>query len=385
MGETPPVSQRPTPHTRRPSKPKASLPLYAVIMAGGEGTRFWPHSRRRNPKQLLRLTGRHSLLQETARRMRRLVPWKRILVVTNQLHAAAVRRQLPKLDRQQILVEPQGRNTLPCAALAAEWVAQRDAEAVLIVAPADHVINDVQGWRRAMETAVSVAVEHSVLVTCGVVPTRPETGYGYIEIGPALRRRDGVSWVRRFREKPGPGAAARYAASQRFLWNSGVFVWRLSTFRSLVQQCAPAVAGALRGVWQLPPNRRATALRAAYRKVPDESLDVGLLEPASRRRGAAQVAVVRAGFDWSDVGSWGALPEVLEQDGAGNVVSGRVIAIDAHDTVVVGADRLIALVGLRDVIVVDSGDALLVCARNRAQEVRLVTEELRRRGWRQLL
>jgi mannose-1-phosphate guanylyltransferase/mannose-6-phosphate isomerase len=376
---------RPSLVARHPRSPASSPPIFAVILAGGQGTRFWPRSRHRTPKQLLRLKGRHSLLQETARRMRRLVPWSRILVVTNQSHAAAVRRQLPRLSSRQVLVEPRGRGTLPGAALAARWVARDHDDAVLIVAPADHVIKDGDGWLRTMRTGVSVAAEHPVLVTFGVPPARPETGFGYIECGRPIAGPARAHLVRRFHEKPSARAAARYL-ERRFLWNSGMFVWRLSTFFDALRQHAPRIHDIMRRVWNGPTaTSQAASVRAAFRQLPAESIDVGLLEAAARSSRGPRVAVVEAGFDWCDAGSWGALGELLQQDRQGNVVSGRVLAIDTESSVLVGGGRLIAAVGLRNMIVVDSDDALLLCPQDRAQDVRLVIEELRRRNWRRYL
>ena len=358
---------------------RATLPRYAVVMAGGQGTRFWPRSRARVPKQLLRITGRHTLLQDTVRRLVPLCSWRRILVVCSKEHAADVRRQLPRVPAEQILVEPIGRNTAPCIALAAEWIADRVGDAVMIVAPADHVIQDESMLRSTLRAAGDVATAHSCLVTIGIEPTRAETGYGYIELGQIISRRPESFWVHRFHEKPAARLAARYVAGGRHLWNSGIFVWKVSAFRAALQRCLPGVAKLLAGIWQ-SPREEMQRLRRAYRTLPSISVDVGVMQPiAAMRHTPVRVAVVRARFDWNDVGSWDAMPEIWGCDAAGNATEGMLIAIDATGAVVYSPDRLVALVGVKDVIVVDSPDALLVCARERAQDVRRISAVLKQR------
>lgn len=365
---------------------RQGLPCYAVIMAGGQGTRFWPRSRRRVPKQLLSLTGRTTLLQDTAQRLRPLFGWRRMLVVTNAEHAAAVRRQLPSVPVDQILVEPMGRNTLPCIALAAEWITTRVADALMVIVPADHAIKDASGLRRSLKAACDLAAQRDCLVTIGVQPTRAETGYGYIEIGEAV---DGggreTCWVRRFHEKPSSPVAKRYVASGRHLWNSGMFVWKTSVFRQAVALCVPAIPRLMNGLWRSPRGRR-ERLRRAYRKLPSVSVDVAVMQPISAQAASTpRVAVLRLDCDWNDVGSWEAVPELWGRDESENAALGKMLAIDAKGCIVYAPDRLVVLVGVNDLIVVDSKDALLVCARDRAQDVRQVAVELKRRGWTQYL
>jgi mannose-1-phosphate guanylyltransferase len=355
-------------------------------MAGGQGTRFWPRSRRRVPKQLLAITGRHTLLQETARRLVPLFSWRRLLVVTNSAHAAAVRRQLPQLPADQILAEPEGRNTLACIALAAEWIRQQAADATMAVVPADHIITDAARLRRTLQSALALADSHDCLVTLGIAPTRPETGYGYIEAGRAIGGRTAPAhWVRRFHEKPAAALAKRYVASGRYWWNSGMFVWKASVFQAAVERCVPGVAKALCGVWRSSrgvPQR----LQRAYRRLPSVSVDVALMQPITRLRPPApRVAVVRADFDWNDVGSWNAMPDVWGCDAAGNASIGGLVSVDAGDSIVYCPDRLVALLGVHNLIVVDSPDALLICPRDRAQDVREVTRALQHRGWQRYL
>ncbi len=360
----------------------AQLRSYGVIMAGGQSTRFWPLARRRRPKQLLSIIGRRTLLQETARRLLPLIPWRRMLVVTAAEHADEVRRQLPRVPANQVLVEPMGRNTAPCIALAAEWMATRCRDALMVVVPADHVIKDASRLRRALAVAGRVAGQGECLVTIGIQPDRPETGYGYIELGRPIdgRSRDAFG-VRRFHEKPVAAVAKRYAVSGRHLWNSGMFVWKVSVFRDALQRCLPAVHRALDGVWRSPGGGAERRLRRIYRNLPSVSVDVGIMQPMSRRRGAPHLAVIPAELGWTDAGSWTALADLLGRDGYGNTTVGKVLAIDARDSVVYCPQRLVALVGVKDLIVAEKDDAILVCARERAQDVRGVPDELKRRSW----
>jgi mannose-1-phosphate guanylyltransferase len=359
----------------------ARLARYAVVMAGGHGTRFWPRSRGHVPKQLLRITGRHTLLQQTVRRLVPLCSWRRIVVVCSREHAAEVRRQLPRVPAEQILVEPIGRNTAPCVALAAEWIAQRAGDALMIVAPADHVIQDASRLRQTLGLACELAESRECLVTVGIDPTRAETGYGYIEAGQVIdRRRPGALWVRTFHEKPSAQRAKRYIAGKRHLWNSGIFVWKASVFRAALQRHLPDVSERLGGIWSASRDQR-HRLRRAYRALPSVSVDVGIMQPvASARRSPTPVAVVRARFDWNDVGSWGAMPEIWGCDEKGNATVGTILPIETTGSVVYSPDRLVALVGVRDMIVVDSPDALLICPRERAQDVRRISEVLKQRG-----
>ena len=375
------------PHVR---KAPGELPRYAVIMAGGQGTRFWPRSRRRLPKQLLQITGRSTLLQDTVRRLLPLFSWRRILVVTNRDQAEEVRRQLPRVPPGQILVEPVGRNTAPCIALAAEWIATRETDAIMVVAPADHVINPAAALRRTLAAACDLAVKTNALVTVGIKPTRAETGYGYIELGDVVDHHSSQArWVRRFHEKPSAAMARRYVGSRRHLWNSGMFIWRASVFRRALERCLPEVRQALDGVWPAARGSKRMSSRAGeqrlgrvYRKLPSVSVDVAILQPLTAVRDSApHVAVVPARFDWSDVGSWGAMPEIWGRDQRGNAAIGKVLAVAARDSIVYSPERLVALVGVKDLIVVDSADALLICARGHAQDVRKVTDELKQRGW----
>lgn len=349
---------------------------YAVIMAGGAGTRFWPHSRRRLPKQFLTLGGRRSLLQAAVERLRGVVHPARVLVVAPRDLAGLVRRQLPALPQDNLLVEPAARGTAACLAWAAAAVTRRDPTAAMAAMPADHVISDKARFRRCLARGFEIAEREDCSVAFGVRPVGPETGYGYIEIGAPLRRTvPRVDWAARFVEKPDRATAEEFVASGRYLWNAGIFVWRVPVLRAGLQVHAPEVAR----VMDMPRSGgRASSLAPAYRRLPVVSIDVALMERTER------VAVVTAGFDWTDAGSWSAMPALWGVDADGNAARGKVLLVDSRGTVAFGATRLVAVVGAEDLIVVDSPDAVLVCPRGRAQDVRHLVERLARGPYRRL-
>jgi mannose-1-phosphate guanylyltransferase len=340
-------------------------------MAGGAGTRFWPRSRGRSPKQLLSILSEESLLQETIARIAPLVARDRLLVVTARDQAAAVRAQLAG-RRVAVLSEPAGRNTAAAVALAATVIARRDPGAVMVVLPSDHAIRDLVRFRADVRLALDVAERRGALVTLGSEPTRPETGYGYLCVGARIAGERGrVAWVDRFVEKPPRARAEALLRAGNVLWNTGVFAWRVDAILAALRRHLPSVVRAL----DAAVGRGARALAAAYARLPAVSIDTGVLERAER------VAVVRARFRWTDVGSWAALEPLWTSPGNGrNAVRGRALPIDSHGCLVDSPTRLVALLGVEDLVVVDSPDALLVCRKDRAQDVRLVVDELRRRG-----
>ena len=339
-------------------------------MAGGSGTRFWPSSRRRVPKQLLAIGGRRSLLADTVARLRPLVAPARTHVVTAVDHAAAVRRELSGVPRANVIVEPQGRNTAAAIALAALRLAAIAPDAVMAVLPSDHVIGDPSAFRATLARAFDVAERSDALVTLGVAPTHAETGYGYIAIGPPLDGVPGAHAVARFIEKPDRARAEALVASGDVLWNAGIFAWRVERILAELERRLPDVVRPLARAVELGS---ASALARAYRQLPAVSIDTGILEHADG------IAVVRASFPWSDVGSWAAVASLWRRDGAANATRGAVVAVDSEGCVVDAGSRLVAVLGVRDLVVVDTPDAILVCPTGRAQDVRLVVDELRRR------
>lgn len=341
---------------------------YAVIMAGGAGTRFWPLSRAARPKQFLQLTGRGTMLQETAKRLRGVVPRSRVLVVAPAAQARMVRQQLPWLAARNLIIEPAPRGTAACLALVAAAVARRSPSASMVVLAADHAIADVAALRDCLRRAFAVA-EDGWVVTFGIPPTAPETGYGYVRVGAPLdRQRPRVLRAVRFVEKPDLRTARRFLASGDYRWNSGMFAWRIDVFREAVAQHAPAIAAAADAM----VRRGDAAARRAFKALRGEPVDVAVLERAQR------IAVVEATFDWSDVGSWAAMAALWGTDAAGNAQRGPALVIDCRNTTVRADRRLVAVLGTDDLVVVDTPDALLVCPRARAQDVRAVVAALAR-------
>ncbi len=356
--------------------------LHAVIMAGGRGTRFWPLSTSRRPKQLLPIVSERTMIQETAARIRPLVPAERTWVVTGADQAEEVARQLAFLDPDRILVEPVGRNTAPAIGLAAVHLLARDPAAVMAVFPADHAIGDAEAFRAALSAAARAAAEHETLVTLGVTPSRPETGYGYIESGPAAATIAGLTCheVAAFREKPDLETARRYVEGGRHAWNAGIFVWRASVIREEIAAHLPALARALADPALVRGGAAAeAALAAAYAAIEPISIDYGVLERSRR------IWMLPVDCGWNDVGSWTALYDVRPRDAAGNVVAGDVVLADTRNAVVHAGGPLVALVGVEDLIVISTPEAVLVCARDKAQDVRKIVLELERRGRTDLL
>lgn len=339
-----------------------------MVLAGGSGTRFWPRSRARAPKQLLPVLGGRSMLAETVMRISPPVPRDRVLVVTGRAHAATVRRQLPRLPRRALLIEPEARNTAAAIALAALRVARRTPDAVMAVVPADHAIGDVRAFRRDLTLALKIAARSPVLVTIGLRPARPETGYGYLRLGAPVRGTRGrAACVTAFIEKPSRTRAAALLAQRNVLWNSGIFAWRVTTILDALRAYLPAVVGPLeRGAGH--------HLATIYPRLPSISIDRGVLERAER------VVAVRGRFPWSDVGSWASLAALWSGDNGRNAVRGLALPIDSRGCLVDSPERLVAILGVDDLVVVDTPDAVLVCRKDRAQDVRLVVEALRRRG-----
>lgn len=321
------------------------------------------------------------MLQETVERARAVAPAERILVVTAASLVAAVRRQLPLVPPGNVIGEPIGRNTAACIGLAAVRIEREDPDGVMIVLPADHLVSGRAEFRQAVRLAAELAADGH-LVTIGIPPTRPETGYGYIEWGRAIPNTgQEAGWAASFTEKPTPSRAKRFVGTGRYLWNSGMFAWRASRILGEIDEHMAALGRQLAKVRPVAgtPRERAV-LRRVYPAMPAISVDNGILERADR------VTVVRGRFGWSDVGSWAAMEGIwrsTEQDG--NAIRGRAITVDARGCIVSAPERIVALCGVRDLVVVDAPDAVLVCHKSRAQDIRLIVRELERRGLEQLL
>ena len=345
--------------------------MFAIVMAGGSGTRLWPLSRRRSPKQLLALTGETSLLQQSVARLANLLKPHDIYVITSQAHVRATQAQLPQLPADNVLGEPLARSTAVAAGLATV-LARRESDEVALVLPADHHVADADAFVEALREAV-VTAERGYLVVLGVVPTHPATGYGYVTRGEQLFA-TGTAAVTSFVEKPNPKAAKELVAAGA-LWNAGVFVWSGYAFRQALERFQPALAEALDQIGRIPrtPGWQTDA-RGILEPLPAINIDSGIAEPAAAE---GRMAVVGLDAGWSDIGSWSALLEALSrQSGKSLVASGQHLDRGSERVLVHGGERLVVTVGLHDVIIVDTPDALLVCARDRAEEIKPILDEI---------
>jgi mannose-1-phosphate guanylyltransferase len=354
--------------------------VHAVILAGGAGERFWPASRVHRPKPLLRVAGGRSLLEATLERARRAAGPGQVWLVCGHEHAREM-RAASGLPRQRVLVEPRRCNTGMAVGLAATVIARQDSDAIQVVLPADHVIPDAAGFARAMRLAVAAAARADSLVTLGVRPRRPETGYGYIHLGPRLDPPfQALHRVRRFVEKPDRARARRYLAGGRHLWNAGIFVWRATGILDEIERCAPELHRNLAPLRGVSSRGLPAAVRRAYRGASRLPIDVAVLERSRR------VASLPVDFHWSDVGTWESLAEELGvSEDVTRVIGGEVLLDDAPGNLVWSQDRLVVLLGVEGLAVVDAGDALLVTRLERSSEVRRLLPRLRQRGRSKLL
>jgi len=346
-------------------------------MAGGSGTRFWPLSREKFPKQVLKVVGAQSLIQETVARLDGLVAPERIVVVTNRTQRRLISSQLPGLNAHNFVLEPSARNTAACIGLAAIHIRRIDPDAVMVVLPSDHLVRDNRMFHQAVETAIDVARNFDGLVTFGIPPSRPETGYGYIQIE---RSGDGlpemVHRVRAFAEKPNVETARRFVSSGDFYWNSGIFVWHVARILSEMEEHLPEQYHQLEAIdraWGSPSYPR--TLLSRWARIKPISIDYGVMEVAS-----APIFMVEGDFGWSDVGSWDELYRINDANHQGNVEMGESVLLDAESNLIYSPDRLTAVIGLKDILVVNTPQATLICPLSRAQDVKQLVERLKREG-----
>ena len=348
--------------------------IYALILAGGSGERFWPLSRRARPKQLLRLVSSKTLLEETVERLSGLVPRERILILTNVEQEAAARELLGDFPKENILAEPEKRDTAAAVALGTGWVAARDHSATMVVLPADHVIKDTGAFHNTVSLAALAAEEKGALVTIGIKPTSAFTGFGYIEQGETVRLRQGgedgeIHRVLRFREKPNTELAESFVRQGNFRWNAGMFVWSVPTVLSEFNRHAPELADFISQI--RAPGKFEKVLSERFSKLPKISFDYAIMEKADR------VLVVEASFDWDDVGSWRAVAHYFTHDATANSANCTLTAIDATNNIVFDEQGMnIALLGVHNLIVVRTRDAVLVCHRHQAEKIKNLVGKL---------
>jgi len=352
--------------------------VYAIIMAGGAGERLWPQSRRSHPKQLLSLWGRESLIQASFRRLSGFINSSNILVVATESLSSGIKAHLPEMPSSNVIEEPVGRNTAPCLVLAALHV-QKFGNPVMVIVPSDHIIKDETKFTGVIQSAVKIAQDYEGIVTVGIAPTAPETGYGYIHRGDPFKPDKEIYRVKRFEEKPDRATAERYLADGNYFWNSGMFVVRVSVLLDLVQKHLPGLYAGLPELRRALENRDRVLLRQCYERLESISIDYGIMEKADN------VLMVPGNFGWDDVGSWTALERIRTRDKRGNVINGEHAGVDTSNCIIQGESKLIATVGLQNFIIVETKDIILVCPKNRAQDVKLLVKRLEKEGKNQYL
>ena len=349
--------------------------ISVVIMAGGKGERFWPKSRTNLPKQFLSLTDDgKSMIQHTVERLRGLVEIENIYVVTNKLYESLIIEHIPNLPFENIIIEPESKNTAPCIGLAAVHIAKKDPESKMIVLPSDHLIKFNEIFLDTLRIGLDVVEDGESIVTIGITPNYPETGYGYINFkkGVLTHELTNVYEVLKFVEKPNLEKAKQYLTSGEYLWNSGMFIWKVSTILKCFEELLPEVYAGLKEIEsKLNTEEYLETLKKVFSEIPSESIDYGIMEKAKN------IYVIPGNFGWDDVGSWLSLERINNTDHDGNIISGNVVTINTKNSIIQGSKKLIATIGLENIIIIDTDDALLICNKDRTQEVKEVIANLK--------
>ncbi len=365
---------------------------YAVIMAGGVGARFWPKGSSRLPKQFLKIANENeSLIQMAYKRLESLFHDRRIFVVTNFAYKNEVRKQLPRIPEENIICEPIGRNTAPCIGLACLFISQVESKGNVLVVAADHLINDEKEFQRIVKAGLKFARTHGGIVTLGISPTKPETGFGYIQFDPdkeievEIEKEGGfevekIYKVKTFAEKPNIEVAKAFLESGDFLWNSGMFIFRTDTMRDEIQNHMPDLFESLARLSQsILSNDFPKQLEAEYAKMKSVSIDYGVMEKSQN------VFIIKSNFGWNDVGAWDEVYNIKDKDPDGNVRQGMTVTINTKNCLIINDQKIVAAVGVEDLIIVDTDNGLLICKRGDAQRVKEVTDYLKRKGLDQFL
>lgn len=350
--------------------------MYAVIMAGGAGTRFWPRSRYKHPKQLLRIIGKRTMIQSTIDRLEPLIDRDQTFIVSTSIIRDEILHQLPFLKPENLLVEPKGKNTAPCIGLAAVIIKKLDPEAVMAVLPADHHIKEEQKFRTILAAAEKVAMKNESLVTIGIAPTYPATGYGYIQYNGQIDEVSGIPVynVKTFAEKPDVKTAESFINSGDFLWNSGIFIWKVNTILKEIEDALPELYDGLLEIEQaLGTKSQDEVINKVYCQIKSISIDYGVMEQARH------VHVLKGDFGWNDVGSWEEVYQISKKDDHENVASGEHVFKDTHGCLIDVPHKFVAAVGIEDLIIVDTNDAMLICRRDQAQHVKELVDQMKKK------
>jgi mannose-1-phosphate guanylyltransferase len=354
------------------------MKIFAVLMAGGVGTRFWPRSRSSSPKQVLNIINHESLIQGTFRRLQGVIEPSQLFVITNTIQKRIIKTQIPQLENDNFIIEPFGRNTAPCIGLAAIHILQEVSDAIMLVLPADHLIADVDEFKRIIGKAINFVSEKDGLITLGINPSYPATGYGYIQQGAKVKEEDkyGLYKVKTFAEKPNYETAVRFLESGDFYWNSGIFIWKLSTILHEIETQLPELyEGLLEIKKHMDKPDLSTTITKVYRRIRNISIDYGVMQ-SSRN-----VYVIPSNMGWNDVGSWEVIHKISKKDKHKNAGEFKdLIQYESRDNYVYAPRKLVALVGVRDLVVVHTKDAILISKKSKSQDVKEIVEQLKKSG-----
>lgn len=346
------------------------MKIYAVIMAGGVGSRFWPRSKKKTPKQMLQIFGENTMIQDTVSRLNGLVDTQNILVITNKLQKEGICEQLPQIPSDNVIEEPFGRNTAACIGLASIIIEKRDKDAVMIVLPADHIIRDKEAFHKVLKNAIEFAYKSGGLLTIGITPTRPETGYGYIQIDDKEIAQN-IYKVFTFAEKPNYATAVRFLESGDFMWNSGMFIWRTDSILEEMKVHMPDLFESLESIKKsFGKSDFESVLTNLYGQLKKISIDYGVMEKSNK------VYLTKGSFNWSDVGSWEEVYQLSEKDNNGNSISGQVYSDMSVDSYIYSPNKFTAVIGVENLIIINTDEALLICRRDNCQDVKKVVDYL---------
>ncbi len=360
------------------SRNEVNMDFFAVIMAGGVGSRFWPLSREKTPKQFLPIISEKSMIEETVQRLTPLFHESKILTISNAAQAQTIRDLLPNLFEDNILIEPQGKNTAPSLLLATASIYLDNPSAVVAVLPADHLITDRETFLKKLTAGAQLASQSSELITFGIPPTLPATGYGYIQFSqddPTSVLNENFYPVQKFKEKPDYEQAVHFLKEGNYFWNSGMFLWQAKTFAQKLELHSPSMYTYWLNILEALKEKDRDGISEIFAEIPSISIDYALMEKASG------VRMCKGNFGWSDVGSWSALSEIWEKDDQANAHRGQHLSINSHNCIVYNPDKFTALVGVQDIVVVNTGDALLVCHKDSDQKVKELVDTLKKKNW----